>query len=157
MLRLSFSRAIEIPAPPALVWSIMADVSRWPEWTSSVLRVSLLSGDQLSVGSRMRILQPKLPSTVWRVTELNRGANFTWISRAPGVTVSARHMVEPIDLGVRATLSISYEGLLGGLLARWVGNLNERYLELEAEGLKKRCIKLQEQGATVLAHDSREG
>jgi hypothetical protein len=65
--------------------------------------------------------------------------------------------VEPIDIGGRATLSITYEGLLGGLLARWVGNLNERYLELEAEGLKKRCAERQRQGATVLAHDSREG
>jgi hypothetical protein len=140
MSRLSFSRAVEIPAPPSLVWSIMADVSRWPEWTPSVSRVTLLSTDQLSVGSRVRIFQPKLPSAVWRVTELNSGANFTWVSRAPGVTVRARHVVEPIDIGARAKLSINYEGLLGGLLARWVGDLNERYLALEAEGLKKRCV-----------------
>jgi hypothetical protein len=141
MSRLSFSQAIEIPASPSLVWSIMADVSRWPEWTSSVSRVTLLSADQLSVGSRVRIFQPKLPPAVWRVTELNSGANFTWISRAPGLTVTARHMVEPINIGARATLSINYEGLLGGLLARWVGDLNKQYLALEAEGLKKRCLE----------------
>jgi hypothetical protein len=50
-------------------------------------------------------------------------------------------MVQPIDMGARGTFSISYEGLFGRLLARWVGNLNERYLALEAEGLKKHCVE----------------
>ena len=136
------SRTIEIPAPPPLVWSVMVDVARWPEWTQSISRVELLSRGPLSVGSRARIHQPKLPPALWQVTELNPGANFTWISRAPGVQVTARHAVAMVAVGTCATLSIHYQGLLGGLLARWVGSLNERYLMLEADGLKKHCIEL---------------
>lgn len=117
----------------------MVDVERWPEWTASITRVKRLSPGPLQVGSRVRIDQPKLPRAFWRVTELRPGASFTWISRAPGVRVTARHTAEAIAIGTRVTLSIHYEGLLGALVARWTGDLNERYLALEADGLKSRC------------------
>jgi hypothetical protein len=40
------------------------------------------------------------------------------------------------------TLSVRYEGLLGPLLARMVGALNNRYLAIEARGLEARCAEL---------------
>jgi uncharacterized membrane protein len=142
MNRTHFSRTVEIPAPPQIVWPVMVDVERWPEWTASISRVLRLSPGPLQVGSRVRIHQPKLPPAFWRVTELNPGASFTWVSRAPGVRVKARHAVEAIAAGTRVTLSIHYDGLLGAWLARWVGDLNERYLALEADGLKAYCAEL---------------
>jgi hypothetical protein len=122
----------------------MEDVERWPEWTASVSRVKRLSPAPLQVGSRVRIHQPKLPPAFWRVTELNAGAGFTWVSRAPGVRVTGRHTAEGAGSGTRVTLSISYEGLLSRPLAWWTGDLNEHYLALEADGLKGRCCELGE-------------
>jgi uncharacterized protein YndB with AHSA1/START domain len=142
MTRTDFKITVEIPAPPPLVWSVLADVARWPEWTASTARVKRLSPGPFQVGSRVRIHQPKLPRAFWRVTELNPGASFTWVSRAPGVRVTARHTVAAAGNGSYVTLSIHYKGLLGGLLARWVGNLNEDYLALEANGLKAHCTEL---------------
>jgi uncharacterized protein YndB with AHSA1/START domain len=142
MTRAEFSISVEIPAPPPVVWSVLADVERWPEWTASVSRVNRLSSGPFQVGSRVRIHQPKLPPASWRVTELNPGASFTWISRAPGVRVTARHTVAMEGHGSSVTLSIQYKGFLGGLLAGWVGNLNEEYLAVEASGLKARCTEL---------------
>ena len=120
----------------------MSDVERWPEWTASVSRVVQLSPGTLQVGSRVRIHQPKLPPAFWRVTELSPGAGFTWVSVAPGVRVTARHTVDAVGAGSRVTLSIHYEGLLGRLLACWTRRLNERYLIMEADGLKARCTNL---------------
>ncbi|HXJ76594.1 MAG TPA: SRPBCC family protein [Candidatus Dormibacteraeota bacterium] len=137
-----FIRSVDIAAPLPLVWSVMADVEHWPEWTASVSRVQRLTPGPLQVGSRVRIHQPKLPPALWRVTELVPDRGFTWIGRAPGVRVTARHMVEGIAMGTRATLSIVYQGVFGTLLARWVGDLNGRYLDLEANGLKSRCLEL---------------
>jgi hypothetical protein len=142
MTQSRFRIAMEIPAPLPLVWSVMADVARWPEWTESVSCVKLLLPGLLQVGSRVRIHQPKLPPAYWRVTELNPGTSFTWVSRAPGVQVTACHNAETIAIGSRVTLSIHYVGWLGSLVARWVGELNERYLEMEASGLKARCAEL---------------
>jgi hypothetical protein len=120
----------------------MADVERWPEWTASVSRIKRLSPGPLQVGSRLRTHQPKLPPALWRVTELHPGAGFTGVSVAPGVRVTARHTVEAIAAGSRVILSIRYDGLLRRLLARWTRNLNERYLALEANGLKARSTEL---------------
>src|SRR6185436_9905562 len=115
MTRTDFSITVDIPAPQPLVWSVMADVERWPEWTASVSRVKRPSGEPLQVGSRVRIHQPKLPPAWWRVTELNPGVGFTSMSVAPGARVVARHWIEPAADGCRVTLCIRYEGLLGAL------------------------------------------
>jgi uncharacterized membrane protein len=140
MTRTDFRITVEIPAPPPLVWTVLADVEHWPEWTASISRVKPLSPGPLQVGSRVRIHQPKLPAAFWRVTELNPGKEFNWVSRAPGLRVTAWHTVEASANGSRVTLCVHYNGLLGGWLARWTGALNERYLMLEANGLKARCV-----------------
>jgi hypothetical protein len=133
---------MDIPAPPPLVWSVMADIERWPEWTASVSRVKQLSAGPLRVGSCVRIHQPKLPPAFWRVTQLNPNTGFACVSVAPGVRVVAKHWIDPVPDGCRVTLSIHYQGLLGPILSRWVGDLNDRYLVLEASGLKARSIEL---------------
>ncbi len=143
MTQTQFSISVEIPATPSIVWSVMADVERWPEWTASISRVKRLSPGPLRVGSRTRIHQPRLPPAWWRVTEFVCGDHFTWISIAPGVRVTARHAVESVASGSRVTLSICYEGWFGWLLARWTGGLNDRYLAMEANGLKARCTLLE--------------
>jgi uncharacterized protein YndB with AHSA1/START domain len=145
MTRTHFSITVEIPVPQALVWSVLVDVERWPEWTASISRVKRLSSAPLQVGSRVRIHQPRFPPAFWRVTRLNPGEAFTWVSRAPGVLVTARHAVEAIANGCCATLSIHYEGGLGTLLARWTRELNVRYLAMEAAGLKARGTELANQ------------
>jgi uncharacterized membrane protein len=142
MTRTHFSITVDIPAPQPRVWSVMVDVERWPEWTASISHVKRLSPGPLHVGSRVRIHQPKFPPAFWRVTELKPGASFTWVSRAPGVRVTARHTAEAIEIGSRVTLSIHYEGWLGAWLGQWTRNLNERYLVMEATGLKAHCTKL---------------
>ena len=133
-----FSLAFEVPAPPDRVWTVMRDVERWPEWTRTVTRVRLLDPGPLRVGSRARIHQPRLLPATWVVTELEEGRGFTWITRSPGVRVTARHGVVPHAGGSRVTLALAFAGALGPLIARLTRRLNERYLALEAEGLRAR-------------------
>jgi hypothetical protein len=142
MTQTHFNITADVPASPPLVWSVMADIERWPEWTASVSRVSKLSPGRLQVGSRVRIHQPKLPPALWRVTELQPDAGFTSVSVAPGVKVTARHTLEATAGGCRVTLSIGFEGWFGRWLARWTHDLNNRYLALEARGLQARCAEL---------------
>ena len=133
-----FSISTDIDAPAGRVWEVMSDVERWHEWTPSVTRIRRLDAGQFAVGSRAMIRQPRFPPALWTVVALEPGRNFTWVSRAPGVRVYARHCVEPIGSRSRATLSLEYEGVLGGLLGRLTRNITNRYLEFEAGGLKAR-------------------
>jgi len=134
-----FSRAIEIAAPPDRVWAIMRDAERWHEWTASVTSIRIVGGGPLRPGARAWVRQPKFPPALWVATEMDdAGRSFTWVSRAPGMFVTARHGVEARGAGSRALLSLRYEGLLGPWFARMTRGITERYLDLEANGLKRR-------------------
>lgn len=130
---------VEIQASPEVVWAVMRDVERWPEWTPTVTSVRLLDKGALTIGSRAIVRQPKLPPARWRMTELDEpGRSFTWVSWGPGVRVIARHSVEVCGAGSQATLSLRFSGVLATLFAYITRGLNRRYLALEAEGLKQR-------------------
>jgi uncharacterized membrane protein len=138
---LSFSKSVDINAAPDAVFAVMSDVERWPEWTASVTSVKRLDAGSFAVGSRARIRQPKLPPALWTVSAIQPGRSFTWISKGPGILVTAHHSIEPRDGGSRVTLAIRYDGLLAKLLAWMTKVINERYLAMEASGLKTRCEK----------------
>jgi uncharacterized membrane protein len=140
---LDFRIAVDINAPPDRVWAVMRDVESWPEWTPTVKKIRRLDKGSLAVGSRALIWQPKLLPAKWRVTELDDSRkSFTWETRGPGMRLQARHWVEGAGNTSRATLSIQFSGLLGPLFARLTRNLNDRYLALEAKGLRERSERL---------------
>jgi uncharacterized membrane protein len=132
------SHSIEIDAPPDVVWKVWRDVERWPEWTASVTRVEPLQSGPFAIGYRARVVQPKLPRAIWRVTELEEGRRFVWIYTSPGVRLTASHLVEPSARGTRADSFVELAGPFAGLVGRLTRATTERYLAMEAEGLKAR-------------------
>ncbi|HJQ11772.1 MAG TPA: SRPBCC family protein [Gemmatimonadaceae bacterium] len=133
-----FDITVDIAAPPQRVWQVMSDVEKWPEWTQSVDRAKRLDSGTFRVGSRARLKQPKFLPAVWEVIDLDAPRSFTWVSRSPGVVASAKHRIEATNSGSRVTLSVAYGGLLGGIVARLLGGITDRYLMYEAAGLKQR-------------------
>ena len=129
---------VDISAPPDVVWAVISDVEAWPEWTASVTSVRKETAGPLQVGSRVHLEQPKLPPTVWTVSELVDGERFSWTANNPGVRTLADHLVVPTDGGSRVILSIDQGGLVGSLVGRLYGDLTRRYLSMEADGLKRR-------------------
>lgn len=143
MTRVQFTIAREVDAAPDVVFAVMTDVERWPEWTPTVSRVERLSdapGVPLALGSRLRIVQPKVPPAEWTVTALEPGRGFRIVSRSPGATVEANHWIEPAGSGngSRVTLSVTFGGLVGTVIGWVMRGLNQRYIAQEADGLKRR-------------------
>jgi uncharacterized protein YndB with AHSA1/START domain len=133
------TETVEIAAPPERVWQVLTDVEAWPTWTDSVRAARLLDGAPLAEGSRVELRQPRLPTTVWVVTELVDGSSFSWSARGPGVVSVADHRLEPGDGGTRVRLEFSQQGPLGTALGVVAGGLVRRYVGMEAAGLKRRC------------------
>jgi len=133
-----FRKIIDIDAPPDVAWTVMSDGERWPEWTASVTSVRRLDKGPLRIGSRALIRQPRFPPAVWTVTTLEPGRRFVWKSGMPGMWVYGDHSVEAIPSGTRATLKLSYDGLLARLMGRLTRGITNRYLDMEASGLKRR-------------------
>lgn len=139
---LEYTSSIDIQAPPRVVWNIMADVEHWPKWTPTVTSVTKLVPGPLGLGMAARIIQPKLPPAVWRVTEIHDGRDFTWVNGTPGLRVIGSHKIQPTPDGCRVTVSIRFAGLLAPIIGRLFRRLNEDYLATEARGLKARSESL---------------
>jgi len=135
---MGFNVVIEISAPAERVWASLTDVERWPEWTSSMTSVTRIGGGPLAVGSQARIKQPKFGTMVWTVTELNRVQSFVWKAARPGLTLVAGHYLSSLDQDtVSLTLSVEQSGLVGRVVEPLTANITKRYVQLEADGLKR--------------------
>ena len=134
-----FSTTVDIQAPLDRIWAALRDIEHWPEWTPTVISVRPLEAGPLAVGTRAIVRQPKLLPTRWRVTSIEEGRSFTWVTGGPGMRVTARHSIEGAANSSRVTLSIDFAGVLGPIVARLTRGLNTRYLDLEARGLKRRA------------------
>jgi uncharacterized membrane protein len=132
-----FSISVDIDTPADRVFEVMSDTERWHEWTPSVTSIKLLDAGDFRIGTRAMIRQPKFPPALWKITAID-STSFTWENRAPGIRVIARHSAEPTATGSRATLSLRYQGLLARVLARLTRGITNRYLQMEARGLKAR-------------------
>lgn len=128
---------VDIDAPAERVAEVMRAVERWVEWTPTVNWIKRLDPGDFRVGSRVMISQPKFPPAFWKATRVEP-LGFTWVSTAPGMRVVANHFVEPLGPVSRATLSLEFHGLFGPWFGRLTKGINERYLALEANGLKAR-------------------
>ena len=129
--------SITIDAPVDVVWSVFSDVERWPTWTDSVKSIELIDGP-LRVGAAARIRQPRLPTVVWKVTELEPGRSWTWVATGPGSRTTATHVLTASGARTVAEQSIEQSGPLGRLAGLLWRKLTKRYMAMEAEGLKRR-------------------
>jgi uncharacterized protein YndB with AHSA1/START domain len=131
--------SIEIEAPAAVVWDVFADVERWAEWTASIERIVALDGPAIAVGNRFEIKQPRFPKLVWEVTEVDPGTSWTWRQRSAGGTTFATHEVIPRGEGrTLVRQRIDQRGPIGVLVGALTKGVTNRYLDLEANGLKAR-------------------
>jgi uncharacterized membrane protein len=141
-LRFAFVQAdytVRVAAAPQRVWDVLADVENWPSWTPSVTSVTRLDDGPLRVGSKVKIKQPRLPTTTWTVTELSPGESFTWTAAGPGFRTTASHRIQPTETGSVVMLTLHQQRLVGGLIGRFTASLTNRYLAMEGNGLKDRA------------------
>jgi hypothetical protein len=134
----TFQITNEIHASCERVWSVLADVESWPQWTASMSKIELLDGVPLTVGSRARVFQPKLRPAVWTISDWQPNVRFAWIAKQPGLAVIGDHALKAAPAGCAVTLSVSFQGLLSPLAVLMAGKLTGKYLQLESAGLKAR-------------------
>ncbi len=135
---IKFSTSLAINASQDLIWKVLSDVAHWQEWTPTVTKVEVLNTPEIKLGNRYKVIQPKLQSVVWTITELN-SANFAWESKSPGMHMVAEHVVKPINANqAEVTLTFAFNGWLGNLIGKMYGKMTEEYIQTEAQSLKKK-------------------
>jgi len=133
-----FETSIEIDAPQQRVWEVLTDIEAWPQRIETVDSVELLTPTPITVGSRVRLRQPKLPEGTWDVTVWDAPAAFEWTQKSVGATSVAGHRVGPLGADrARLTVTLDLRGPLIPIFGRFYKDLTDRYMHLEAEGLKR--------------------
>jgi uncharacterized membrane protein len=132
-----FTTSVTTRADLDSAWAALTDVTDWPRWTPSVTEVHRLDPGPLQTGSRARVKQPGMQRLTWAVTVLTEQTEFTWATHSPGVHTVGRHRLSRNDDGTtRITLELEQTGPLAGLINLFIGKRSQRYLGLEAVGLK---------------------
>ena len=133
-----FQRSIEIDAPQQRVWDVLSDLEAWPQRIETVDVVEVLTPPPISESSRVRLKQPKLPEGTWDVTAWDAPSYFEWTQKTGGTTSVAGHRVEALGEGrARLTLTLDMRGFLIPIIAVFYKGLTNRYMNLEAEGMKR--------------------
>jgi uncharacterized membrane protein len=133
-----FEQSIEIDATPQRVWDVLTDLEAWPQRIETVDVVELLTPAPIGEGSRVRLKQPKLPEGTWDVTVWQAPSFFEWRQQSSGVTSVAGHRVEALGDGrSRLNLELEMNGVLIPIIGRLYRGLTNRYMTLEAEGMKR--------------------
>jgi carbon monoxide dehydrogenase subunit G len=133
-----FEQSIEIEAPQQRVWEVLTDLERWPERMETVDAVELLTPPPATTGTRVRLRQPKLPEGIWEVTVWEPPSSFEFRQHAGGVTSVAVHRVAALDNGrSRLILTLELRGLLVPVFGRIYRDLTNRYMTIEAQGVKR--------------------
>jgi carbon monoxide dehydrogenase subunit G len=133
-----FEKSIDIDAPQQRVWDVLSAIEAWAQRIETVEVVELLTPTPITKGSRVRLKQPKLPEGTWDITVWDAPSYFEWTQKASGITSVAGHRVEALGEGrARLTLTLEMRGYLIAIIGLFYKNLTNRYMNLEAEGMKR--------------------
>jgi len=96
--------SVDIAAPPTLVWAVVGDVTRMPEWSPELRRLVVVGRRPVSVGSTLLGLNRRgwvaWPTTS-TVTRLEPQKALAWRTRESGATWT--YELEATPTGTRLT------------------------------------------------------
>ncbi len=130
------------PAPAETIWHVLADVSRWKEWTSTILDITPLTGNGLRVGARYRVSQPGLKPAEYEVTACVPYESFTWVQKMAGGGLFATHALRPKGALREVELSFFSKGLLPAAASFVFAGKIREFVATEARCLKEKVERL---------------
>lgn len=133
-----FEHSIEIDAQQHRVWDVLSDLEAWPRRIETVDIVELITPPPITKGSRVRLKQPKLPEGTWDITVWDAPSYFEFRQESGGIISVAGHRVDSLEeTRSRLSLSLEMRGLLIPVVALFYKRLTNRYMTIEAQGIKR--------------------
>lgn len=135
---MEFRAEAKIDAPAEVVWGILTELERYPEWDKSCIKIE----GRIGLGERLRAFSHLSPGRAFkaRVTELEAPRSMTWSGGMPfGLFRGVRRFVlEPAEGGLRFSISESFSGPMLKLIAPSIPDMNPTFADFAA-ALKERA------------------
>ena len=112
-----------IDAPPQLVWDLVCDLARGPEYVDVMIKLVSVSDDPIRVGTVYRELSqigPSKSETEWTITELDPPRHLVHITRSFGFGATLTGDLEPHGEGTNLTYEVDYRLLPGVRPVGWL-------------------------------------
>jgi uncharacterized protein YndB with AHSA1/START domain len=124
---------ITVGAAPELIWDLLADINRWPEWNSAVTAASL-SGP-VAIGARFR-WKAGPARLVSEIRTVDRPRQIGWTGRSMGMSAVHVWRLERHGSGTQVHTEESWDGLPARLLRRTLHHQLQKSLEMWLGELK---------------------
>ena len=117
---------LALPAAPEVVFDLMADPRRYPQWVAIVEDAALVTGDEIEEGAEYTEVSPLGPirsTSHWRVTTFDRPHRQVHAGRLPFGPVERTIDIQPDGEGTRLNHTVEITALpqfrpLGRVLER---------------------------------------
>jgi hypothetical protein len=136
----TMSATILIDAQPMGVWTVLTDLSRYPEWNPLFREAS----GEIAVGERIKLrsVHPangRMMTVKPKIVTAEAGVELRWAASLPGI-MSGEHsfVLTPAGGSTRVVQSESFRGLLVPLSGKILARAEASFAELN-EALKKRA------------------
>lgn len=93
---------LHLDAPPEVVFDLMADYERYPDWVAIVEEATLVKGDEIREGAEYEEVSPLGPfdsTSHWRVTEFDPPRRQAHVGQLPFGPVELTIETRPDDQG----------------------------------------------------------
>jgi uncharacterized protein YndB with AHSA1/START domain len=135
------SSEIWVAAPPELVWDVVADFRRWPEWNSDVKSMSVDGPVAPGTTFRWKAGPGTLTSTVQKI---DRPTAIGWTGTTMGIRAVHVWRFEPREHGTVVHTVESWDGLLARLLRGRMQRTLQRSLD---DGLARLKVEAERRAA----------
>jgi hypothetical protein len=104
-----FEYAIETSATPDVLWILLSDVERWPQWNAGVEKIEI--NGPFAAGTVFVMKPPGQEAITTRLVEVQKGKSFLDETRLGELRIFVDHRLEPLTSGrTRIVYSIEVFG-----------------------------------------------
>ncbi|HEX5017522.1 MAG TPA: SRPBCC family protein [Actinomycetes bacterium] len=144
------SSEVVIAADPQIVWDVLTDFGRWPDWNADV-RMMWLQGDgQAGTTFRWKTRSNTINS---RIEHVDSPSRILWTGKSSGIRATHLHELEARNGGTFVRTEESFEGLVARILRRRLNKVVQAALDSELRQLRIEA----ERRSTRAAPDVTEG
>lgn len=108
------SAELEVAAPPQVVWDLLADFARWPDWNPVVSDVQMEGPLAPGTVFRWKTGAAAITSTLQHVAA---PTDLVWTGRTKGINAVHVYRLTPSATGTLVTTEESWSGLLPRLFS----------------------------------------
>lgn len=127
-----------VNAPVQLVWSILANLEKWPEWNDSVKEMHLQG--EVIAGTEFRWIAGGMKIRS-RIEEVDSPSRIVWSGRTMGIRAIHSWTFAAEKNGTKVRTEESFEGLIVVLLAKQMRKALGNALDQGISALKKEAEK----------------